>query len=366
MASERCLEGHRDRYKAVYHCHRRRAESSLRDALVLFLNLLETAVERHCFIVATRPEALANLRLRLERYAPSEFRLGPLSRSDVEGALRQAAGSELSEVSGKLFERTGGHPLYIARLLEALVEGGALERRHRAWNVTEKFDEALPLPGSVRAFIEGRLRARGNLAAMVAGALAIEPLAAAADLGAVLSLSEEALLDALDDLLALGLIRQPQVGPQFEFAHDLIREVSGGLLNAGRAVRIHRLFAELLLKIHDREAPARIAAHLLAAGDVLGAGRAFVRVARSALERNAFLDCIAACDEAVTALQRLDSSPEGDRELATLYWTRSNARFAVGATKASLAGCRPSRRPRTQPRLDRPSRTGTCCAGAMQ
>ena len=312
------------------------AQNLAADALLLFLNLLETAAERHCVVVAMRPEALTDLRLRLERYVPFELALGPLSRGDVEGALRQAAGSELSEVSGKLFERTGGHPLYVARLLEALVESGALERRHRTWNVTDKFDEALPLPGSVRTFIEARLLARGNQAAMVAGALAIEPLATAAELGAVLSLSEEALLDALDDLLALALIRQPQVGPQFEFAHDLIREVSGGLLNAGRAVRIHRLFAELLLSAHESEAPARIAAHLLAAGDVLRAGRAFVRVARSAFEKRSFLDCIAACDEAIIALQRLERSPEGDDELATLYRTRSSARFAVGETRAAL------------------------------
>ncbi len=249
------------------------------DALLTFLNLVDAAVEKHCFIIATRPEALAGLRLRLERHAPFEIALGPLSRIDVEGALRQAAGSELSEVSAKLFERTGGHPLYVVRLLEALVESGALEHRRKTWSVTDKFDEALPLPGSVRAFIEARLLARGNVAATVAGALALEPFATAADLGLVLTLDEEALLDALDDLLALGLIRQPQVGPQFEFSHDLIREVSGSQLNAGRAVRIHRRFVELLRDVHERDAPARVAIHLLAAGDALGAGHAFVRVA---------------------------------------------------------------------------------------
>ena len=312
------------------------AQNLAADALLLFLNMLETAVERHCFVVATRPEALAGLRLRLERYAPFELSLGPLSRADVEGALRQAAGSDLSEVSAKLFERTGGHPLYIVRLLEALVEGGALKCRRRTWNVTDKFDESLPLPGSVRAFIEARLLARGPVAGSVAGALAVEPLATAADLGAVLSLDEEALLDALDDLLALGLIRQPQVGPQFEFSHDLIREVSGALLNAGRAVRMHRLFAELLLRAHEREAPARIASHLLAAGDVLGAGRAFIRLARGALESGAFLDCMAACDEAIRALGGLEASAEAGDALSSLYCIRSDARFAMGETTASL------------------------------
>ena len=312
------------------------AQNLAADALLLFLNVLETAVERHCFVVATRPEALAGLRLRLERYAPLELTLGPLSRVDVEGALRQAAGSDLSEVSAKLFERTGGHPLYIVRLLEALVESGALKYRRRTWNVTDKFDESLPLPGSVRAFIEARLLARGPVAGSVAGALAVEPLATAADLGAVLSLEEEALLDALDDLLALGLVRQPQVGPQFEFSHDLIREVSAALLNAGRAVRMHRLFAELLLRSHEREAPARIASHLLAAGDVLGAGRAFIRVARSTLESGAILDCTAACDEAIRALGGLEASAEADDELAILHRMRSDARFAMGETTAAL------------------------------
>jgi DNA-binding SARP family transcriptional activator len=312
------------------------AQNLAADALLLFVSLLEASAERHCFVVATRPEALADLRSRLERCAPLELALGPLSRNDVEGALRQAAGSELSEVSAKLFERTAGHPLYIVRLLEALVESGALERRQRTWDVTDKFDESLPLPGSVRSFIEARLLARGSLPATVAGALAIEPFATAADLGAVLRLDEEALLDALDDLLALGLIRQPQVGPQFEFSHDLIREVSSAQLNAGRAVRIHRLFAELLQRAHERNAPSRIAIHLLAAGDVLGAGHAFVKVAQHALETNAFFDCIAACDEAIAALGELEKSAEGDDELGALYRMRSNARFAVGQTTAAL------------------------------
>ena len=311
------------------------AQNLAADALSLFVDLVDSGFERHCFVVATRPEGLGSLRQSLERYAPFELNLASLSRADVEGALRQAAGSDLSEVSAKLFERTGGHPLYVVRLLEALVENGALERRQRVWNVTEKFDESLPLPGSVRAFIEARLHARGNLAATVAGALAIEPLAMAVDLGAVLGLDEETLLDALDDLLALGLIRQPQAGPQFEFSHDLIGEVAGAQLNAGRAVRIHRRFAELLRLARDRDAPARIATHLLAARDVLGAGQAFVGVAEGALESRAFRDCAAACERATNALRQLERSPERDTLLATLHRVRSRARLALGKARAA-------------------------------
>ncbi|MGB8521140.1 MAG: AAA family ATPase [Candidatus Tumulicola sp.] len=312
------------------------AQNLAADALLTFLHLLEAAAERHCFIVATRQEALAALRSRLERCAPFEIALGPLSRSDVEGALRQATGSELSEVSAKLFERTRGHPLYVVRLLEALVENGALEHRRKAWSVTKKFDEALPLPGSVRAFIEARLLARGNVAATVAGALALETLATAANLGSALSVEEETLLDALDDLLALGLIRQPQTGPQFEFSHDLIREVAASQLNAGRAVRIHRRFAELLQHVPERDAPSRVATHLLAAGDALGAGEAFARVAHSALDDKAFHDAIAACSRAIDALGGLESSQPRDEVLATLFRTRSQAYFAIAEVGAAL------------------------------
>lgn len=306
------------------------------DALSFFSAFVNATAGSTCFVVATRPEARATLRSRLEPSAPFDVALGPLSRADVEGALRQAAGSDLSGVSAKLFERTGGHPLYVARLLEALVEGGALERRSRAWFVTEKFDESLPLPGSVRTFIEARLLTRGNTPATVAGALALEPTATASDLGSVLTLDEEPLLDALDDLLSLGLIRQPQVGPQFEFSHDLVREVAKDHLNAGRAVRIHRRFADSLRRNARRDAPARIASHLLAAGEIVEGARTLLRVATDAMEGFALHDCIAACDSALTALEQLERSSERDGLLAALRVTRSRARFLLGESGAAL------------------------------
>ncbi len=306
------------------------------DRLTLFTDLVNRHATRHCFIVATRPEALAGLRLHLELSSPFELELGPLSRADMEGALRQAAGSDLPEVSAKLFERTGGHPFYVARLLESLIEEGGLERRRRAWSVTQKFDGSLPLPGTVRAFVETRLTARGNVAATVAGALALEPFATATDLGSVLSLQEEPLLDALDDLLSLGLIKQPPTGPQFEFLHDLVREVAAARLNAGRAARIHRRYTELLQSDPGRDAPARIAMHSLAAGDVLVAGHAFARVARGALESGRFHDCFGVCAQGVSACETLERSGERDELLATLYRTLASAHFALGHARLAV------------------------------
>ena len=75
---------------------------------------------------------------------------------------------------------------------------------------------------------------------------------------------------------------------------------------------------------------------MLAAGDVLGAGSAFLRVAHSALETAAFLDCIAACDQAIDALARLERSPERDDVLATLHRTRADANFAIGEASPAL------------------------------
>ncbi len=312
------------------------AQNLARDALSFFSALANSNVKRHCFVVAVRPEALSDLQLHLEPSSPFEVALGPLSRTEMEDAFCRAAGSDLSGVFAKLFERTGGHPLYMVRLLEALVEDGALECRRRIWSVTEKFDRALPLPGSVRAFIESRLVARGNVAGTVAGALAIEPSASPADLRSVLSLEEDAILDALDDLLALGLITQPQTGPQFEFSHDLVREVAGSRLNAGRAARIHRRFAELLQRAPERDGPERVASHFLGAGDVLGAGRAFVRAARSALESGELPVCISACERGINTCRRLERSAERDGLLAMLYDAMSSARFALGQPLLAL------------------------------
>ncbi len=283
-----------------------------------------------CVIIASRPEGVARLRSSFhERRDLGEVRLDCLSDTDLESALRQGAGSDLSALARALFERTKGHPLYVVQTLAALVENGALARGDHRWTVRAGLEDSLPVSSTMRAFIEGRLTARGSVPATVASALALEPAASASELGSALAMDETTLLDALDDLLSLGLIVQPESGPAFAFSHDLVQEAAAAMLNAGRRVRIHAAFARDLQTSSDRDAAIRRARHLLAAGDPVAASLDFLTAARRAQNAGLANDAIRRANDGIDALERVDESPERNARLAPLHREIARARYAL-------------------------------------
>lgn len=300
------------------------------DALEIFVALVQAAASRHAVIVGTRPEGVATLRSRLNDAGFEEIPLGRLDRKNLRWALSQALGGEQPQLLDALYERSGGHPLFFAGLLNSLVHEGTLAREGRAWQLTHSIDAAMELPDTVRRFIETRLQARGDAPRAVACALAIEPAAGADDLTAVLPFGEPTVLDALDDLLALGLIVQPPSGAQFAFAHDLIREVAALELNAGRRTAMHRAFAQRLSQSGELEAALRIARHNFAAGEFLSAAQWYLKSAHAALELNAAAEAKDRSDAGVAAASRLERTPARDLALAQLYRTSARASIATG------------------------------------
>jgi len=300
------------------------------EALEIFIALVQAAAPKHAVIVGARPEGVATIRSRLDDPAVVEITLGRLDRKNLRWALSQALGDEQPEVLEALYERSGGHPLFFTGLLNSLVHEGALTREGRAWQLTRRIDAAMELPDTVRRFIETRLQTRGDTPRAVACALAIEPAANADDLTAVLPFGEPSVLDALDDLLALGLIIQPPAGAQFAFAHDLIREVASLGLNAGRRTALHRGFAQRLSQSGELEAALRIARHNVAAGDYLPAAQWYLKSAQAALELNAAQESKDRCDAGVVAATRLERTPARELVLAALYRTSARASIAIG------------------------------------
>jgi len=300
------------------------------DALEIFVSLARSASVTHAVIAGSRPEGVAVLRSRLHDLEPEEIALGRLDRKNLKWALSQALGNEQPEVLDVLYGRSGGHPLFFTGLLNALVNEGALRREGRTWQLIKQIDAELELPDNIRRFIDARLQARGDAPRAVACALALEPAANADDLASVLRFDESTTLDALDDLLSLGLITQPVVGPQFAFAHDLIREVAASGLNAGRRALLHRAFAQRLAASGELEASLRLARHFQAAGDLLSASQAYCKSAHAALELNAAQDAIERCDAGIAAAEKLERTPPRDLALAKLYRTSAQAAMSLG------------------------------------
>src|SRR5579884_679104 len=309
------------------------------EALEIFDALARSALLRHAIVVGSRPEGIPKLRSRLADVPFEELPLGNLDRNDLKWALAQALGGEQSDVLDILYHRTAGHPLFFTGLLNSLVTAGALARERDRWQLTKPIDSSIELPDTLKRYIEMRLSARGEVPHTLACALALEPAATADDLIAVLRADESSVFDALDDLLALGLIMQPASGTQFAFAHDLIREVAAVGLNAGRRAVLHRAFADRLNNDTGRETSLRLARHLDAAGESFAAAQAYLRSAEQALQLNAVQAAIDRCDAGIAAAEHLQRTAAYG-VLIALHNTAARGALAAGDAEQAVARAR--------------------------
>jgi hypothetical protein len=299
-------------------------------ALEILVTLAQMTVVRHAVVLALRPEGLVPLRALLAETPFHELTLRVLDRTDLKWALAQTLAGELPDIFNVLYDRTKGHPLFFVGLLNSLVSAGALTRDDYRWRLNKPVDASVELPDTVKRFIEMRLHARGDVPRTVACALALEPAARADDLIAVLGMSEPAVLDAVDDLLALGLIIQPGSGSQFQFAHELVGEVAASGLNVGRRTVLHRAFAERLKTNPTLDTALRQARHFQAAGESLLAAEAFLKSAQEALGLNAAQDALDRCEEGLRETLRLERSRSSEATSARLQRTAARAAMAGG------------------------------------
>lgn len=306
------------------------------DAFKVAVAIARTAFPRCLMIFTVRPEGQRAVRTALSGASYHELALQPLTRVELATALAAATGLEQSDLLKALWERSRGHPFFAASLLTALAQRGALVRDGRVWRWNAQ-DTPLELPADLRRSLEARLRSTGPGSVELAGALAIDPLATADDLVGVLALDESRTFDALDDLLTREIFVEPRGTAQFAFAHELIREVALGTVNAGRRVALHRAFFARLRGQADggTEVSLRCARHLRGAGATLQSGDYYLAAAVDALSCNASNEARARIAEAIHAIERLERAPIRDMMLARLEGL--GARIAASEGDASAA-----------------------------
>jgi DNA-binding SARP family transcriptional activator len=273
----------------------------------------------HVVLIATRPEGFERLGGELDDALRHDLQVERLTRDQLEEALVAAGFAGAATLAQTLFRRTAGNPMFSESLLDAFVKDGGLRREGRRWVLAETADAEITLPKTLTRSIESRLRSRGPSAAAIAAALALEPEATADDLQAVLEMDETLVLDALDDLLSLGVIVQPSSGPQFAFSHDLVREQAALLLNAARRVRVHRGFAVRLENSDAADASLRRARHLEAAREPMPAAEAYLTAALQAMELNATQEALDRAQRGRSLLEHLQANPVVDHLVARTY-----------------------------------------------
>ncbi len=279
------------------------------------------------------------LQAAARRGAPA-LELAPLTRPDIAALLDREAGGAGSDatlaVAGHVLDVTSGVPLFVADVV-AHMDPSTVERGGE--------DVAPQVPETARTIVDRRLTEAGadalpvaHLAAVLSDPIATDVLA---DLLPEVALAE--VLDALDRLAAVGILREGPAGPVF--AHGAFRTAVVDDIPAGRRQVLH---AAVFRRLGEGEAPpAVLAHHAESAGRLVSdpqAASALRRAGAEAAERGAFVD---AADFYGRAVER---TPPGERSSARVahadaLWRAGDLATAkaVAVTVADTASSDPAR-----------------------
>lgn len=177
--------------------------------------------------------------------------LGPLTPHEAQ----ELVGSVLvGEESGTLYADTGGNPFYLEQLARSASRAGPSRLASSRISL-----EGVDVPPVVAAALGEELALLSQETRLVLEGASIagdpfDPDLAAAAAG----VSEDDVLNALDELLRLDLVRQTDVPRRFRFRHPLVRRAVYELTPGGRRLGAHERCAKAL---RERGAPASARAH---------------------------------------------------------------------------------------------------------
>jgi len=287
------------------------------------------------------PLAAALIEWNRERLA-TRVLLARLSRADT-GALVAALFDEeriSDEFVQVLFRETEGNPFFVEEVVKSLIEQGYIYREHHAWQ--RKQIDDLVIPQSVKEAIGRRLnRLTENCVDALRAAAALGKVFPFVELRAVVTTSEDQLLDALDEASAAQLLRA-DANDAFAFTHDKIREVLYEELNPIRRRRLHQRIGESLEKLYPSPNghSSDLAFHFTQSGDVeksLTYSRRAAENAERVFAHDDALKFFRQARDAAETLQRFDALAEIDEECGDIARLRGEIAPAVESYERAFA-----------------------------
>lgn len=261
-----------------------------------------------------------------------EMRLEPLSREDTAEMLRCTLGKEPDPAfSAAIWKRSEGNPFFVEELLNVVADEGPLEPNAEA---AAALDRAR-LPQNVSEAVLARVHALGPRA--------LETLSAAAVIGrtfefdnlrAVLVVSEEDLIEVIEQLLAHQLLREEKgvEGERYSFPHALMQETLYESIISRRRRLLHRQAAAALEARAPRRNPTRLdqlAYHFRLGGNHERAYEYAHEAGDEAVRLRAWDDAAEHYEHALASLEHLSDNGERSAELlerlAGVAWRQSRA-----------------------------------------
>lgn len=235
------------------------------DASILLWRRLAAATRQLplLLVAATRPELgrreLGTLRQSVTAGGAHVVRLEPLSRADTTNLIGRIVGAEPGRSLRDLARRTGGNPLYVTELADALVRGNSVRIIDGCAEVDQAATAAAPksLLAAVRRtvdFLSEGTREVLRTAALLGMEFAVR------DLAAVVRRSPLELMSELDEAIQGSVLME--AGDQLAFRHPYLRQALYDSIAAPLRAALHRHTAEALAAVG---APVkRVAEHLAA------------------------------------------------------------------------------------------------------
>lgn len=268
----------------------------------------------------TPPERLALLRTlarqgwlqrrSLSRLSREETRLLALQMLDDLEEEERVTAANLPLLVGQLYDETEGNPFFVIETIRALREAGV------DWQgvpVGSPFVRrpSLPLPAKVQALIQSRLdklpddgRLALGMAAAVGREFTFEVLEKVSGIDSLL------LLDALDEWLARGLVRETRDG--YDFTHEKVSQVAYEQLARARRQWIHGRIAAFLEETAPDTDPAKLAQHYYLSNEPGHALPYLVEAGQRALATRSYAEAREFGMRAIGLLGRI-SHPSGER-----------------------------------------------------
>jgi DNA-binding SARP family transcriptional activator len=330
------------------------ADEATRDALLCLLKRWRDARASALLVCTLRSEELATapalehwLAVARRTTTLTEVRLSPLSAELTAQAVTTLLGASASgEACAWLYAETGGNPLYLEHVLQALVERGVVRWQDNDQPRLAPDAEVAALeswlPETLRELLLQRVR-RLNPAAQ-------QMLAAAAVVGThfdegllvpVAGVEEEAVLAALELAERRLLLRSE--GGHYRFAHDKVAEAVYGDLTLARRRVFHRRALRALETAGDASA-AELARHALVGEEWEAAARYSEQAAKAAQQIGAHRDAVRFYEQVVHLLTTAPSQEAlrsyfSEEAVAHVYDQLALRHAVLGEKEAARAVC---------------------------